>query len=296
MDDIVLLLQQSAPALGVVLFVFGACFGSFMNVIAIRLPDLLNHHWTAQCVEMLGQGAGPENEYHNQPPPPNLITPASRCPNCLNPLKIAHNIPIVSYIFLGGKCGFCQCAISIRYPTIEILTAVLSVHLGLTLGASWDLIFALIFTYTLITLSIIDLDHQILPDSIVIPLLWLGLFANLFGHFTDITSAVIGAMCGYLVLWSLYQVHHRITGKEGMGYGDFKLLAAIGAWLGWKLLPIVILLASISGTAVALVFITLKHQDRDNPIPFGPYLAVAAWAALIWGDTILENYLQFFNL
>jgi len=294
MNELIFLLQKSPVALGLVLFIFGACVGSFLNLISLRLPLQLFHQWKQQCLEMLDQDSLPEQQ--DQEPPPNLVKPGSRCPDCLNPLKIVHNIPIFGYLFLGGKCGFCKSRISIRYPAVEIVTAVLSVYLGIAFGIGWPLLYALIFTYALVTLSLIDLDHKILPDIIVLPLLWIGLIANGFNIFTDLQSAVFGAAAGYIVLWSIYQVHHKISGKEGMGYGDFKLLAAIGAWLGWEMLPVVVMLASISGTIISVCFILIAKRSRDIPIPFGPYLAIAALVALIWGNTILTNYLQLFNL
>ncbi len=293
MNDIALLLQHSSVSLGMVLFLFGACIGSFINLVVLRLPALLLHQSKAQCLEMFAPTTARECD---DPPPPNLVRPASRCPNCLSPLRAIHNIPLFGFLFLGGKCGFCRQSISIRYPIVEGFAALLSVYLGSVLGMGWTLLFALGFTYALITLSLIDWEHQILPDIIVLPLLWIGLIANSFELFIDIQSAVFGTVSGYMVLWSIYQIHHKITGKEGMGYGDFKLLAAIGAWFGWQMLPVVLLLASVSGTVIALFMMMLGKHSRDMPVPFGPYLAVAAWIALVWGDSILENYLQIFNL
>lgn len=294
MNELIFLLQNSPVGLGAVLFILGACIGSFLNLISLRLPLVLFHQWQQQCLEMLEQDTLPEHQ--NQEKPPNLVTPGSHCPSCKNPLRFMHNIPIFGYLLLGGKCGFCKNSISIRYPAVEIVAAVLSVYLGIVFGIGWPLLYALVFTYALITLSLIDLDHKILPDIIVLPLLWIGLIANCFSIFTDLQSAVIGAMAGYLVLWGIYQVHHKISGKEGMGYGDFKLLAAIGAWLGWEMLPVVIMLASISGTIISIGFIVIAKRSRDIPIPFGPYLAIAALVSMIWGSSILQNYLQLFNL
>jgi leader peptidase (prepilin peptidase)/N-methyltransferase len=294
MNEFLFLLQKSPVGLGTVLFVLGACIGSFLNLISLRLPLVLFHQWQQQCLEMLEQDRLPEHQ--DQETPPNLVKPGSRCPDCLTPLRIVHNIPIIGYLLLGGKCGFCKTSISIRYPTVEIVAAVMSVYLGMVFGIGWPLLFALVFAYTLIVLSLIDLDHKILPDIIVLPLLWTGLIANCFSVFTNLQSAVLGAVAGYLVLWSIYQVHRKISGKEGMGYGDFKFLAAIGAWLGWEMLPVVILLASISGTIISIGFIVIAKRGRDIPIPFGPYLAIAALVSMIWGSSILQNYLQLFNL
>ena len=292
MNDIVLLLQQSPMYLALVLSLFGACIGSFINVIAYRLPVLLDHQWRSQCLEILDQSSETENL---EATPPNLLRPGSRCRECLSPLKPQHNIPVLGFIFLQGKCAFCKKSISVRYPIIELLTAVVSVYLGHIFGIGWVLLFALSLSYALITLSLIDLDHHILPDVIVLPLLWIGLIANYHNYFTDLESAVLGAIFGYMVLWVIYQIHHRLTGKEGMGYGDFKLLAALGAWLGWQTIPVVLLLASISGTIISLLFIIFKNQSRDVQIPFGPYLAIAGFIALIWGGQILNNYLQVFR-
>lgn len=294
MNEMLLLLQQSPIFLGLVLFILGACVGSFLNVVIFRLPGQLFHQWNEQCREMLSLEQQVEIDANEAPP--NLLRPASHCPNCLKPLLIIHNIPILSYLFLGAKCGFCKNPVSIRYPIVELLTVVLSVHIGIVFGMGWPLAFALVFIYVLIALSAIDIDHQILPDILVLPLLWIGLLANCFEIFTDLRSAVFGAIIGYGALWIIYQIHHKLTGKQGMGYGDFKLLAAIGAWLGWQMLPVVVLLASISGTVLAILLVVLKKQGRDVPIPFGPYLAVAGWVALIWGSSILNNYLQIFNL
>ncbi len=296
MHQLVTLLQQSELTLITVLFILGACVGSFLNVLILRLPPLLFYQWNQQCLEMLGQNIDSNDSQESEALPPNLIYPRSRCPDCLSPLKALHNIPILGFVFLGGKCGFCSKPISPRYPLIEIISALLCVHLGYVFGVDWQLLFALVFVFSLIGLSAIDLDHQILPDGIVLPLLWMGLIANSFNLFTDLQSAVTGVILGYMVLWTLYQIHHKITGKEGMGYGDFKLLAAIGAWLGWQALPVVILVASLSGTLFAVILIATGKSSREIPIPFGPYLAVAAWIALVWGDKIRSNYLQLFNL
>jgi leader peptidase (prepilin peptidase)/N-methyltransferase len=291
MKDLVSVFDQSPVLLGVVLFLFGSAIGSFINVVALRLPARLFYQWKAQCRDMLdmtGPGGIPE--------PPGLVSPRSHCPSCKNTLRAVHNIPVLGYLFLAGKCGFCGERISIRYPVVELGTALLWVQLGLTMGTGWPLIFALLFVSCLVTLTLIDLDHQLLPDNIVLPLLWIGLLVNSTGMFTDLYAAVIGAVMGYMVLWTIYQVHHRLTGKEGMGYGDFKLLACIGAWLGWQSLPVVILLASITGTIFAVTMMIFHKHGRDIPIAFGPYLALGGLAALLWGDSILTSYIQLLNL
>jgi len=278
MSEILFLLEQNSAVFIVCLFIMGACNGSFLNVVIIRLPDVLFWQWRVQCKEILGSSkqsdlAAPGNPATANPdpdpdsPPPGLMYPRSRCPKCKSRLTLFQNIPILGYLLLGGKCGFCNQPISL-----------------------------LILISSLITLTVIDLDHHILPDVIVIPLLWIGLISNSFGVFTSLESAVFGAVSGYMILWVIYQIHHRLTGKEGMGYGDFKLLACIGAWLGWEVLPAVMLLASVSGTILAIILMVVRKRNKDIPIAFGPYLAIAGWAAFIWGDTIIANYLQIFQL
>ncbi len=303
MSEILILLEQNTAVFIVVLFIMGACNGSFLNVVIIRLPDILFWQWRAQCKDILGSSkqsdfAAPENpaSENPEPPPPGLMYPRSRCPKCNNQLTLSQNIPIVGYLLLGGKCGFCSQAISLRYPIVELCTALLWIQLGLHFGPTFELILGLILISSLVTLTVIDLDHHILPDVIVIPLLWIGLIANSFGIFTNLESAVFGAVSGYMILWVIYQIHHRLTGKEGMGYGDFKLLACIGAWLGWEVLPAVMLLASVSGTILAIVMMVIRKRDKNIPIAFGPYLAIAGWATFIWGDKIISNYLQIFQL
>jgi len=295
MSDLELLLNHFPILFYIGLFVFGACIGSFINVVVYRLPTSLIAQWKNQCLEYLAEqeikcDASPDFDT------PTLSTPGSRCPKCLKPLRIFHNLPIVGYLLLAGKCAFCKQSISIRYPLVELITATLSILLGLLYAPDMTLVWALIFTYTIICLSLIDIDCQLLPDNIVLPLLWSGLLINTAGYFTDLKSAVLGAVFGYLLLWSIYQVHHRLTGKEGMGYGDFKLLAAIGAWFGWQVLPLVILIASFSGTIIAVIFILGKKQSKDIPISFGPYLAISSWLTMLWGDQLTQNYFHLFNL
>lgn len=267
----------------------GLMVGSFLNVVIYRLPIMMEKEWAAQCAELSGQE--PEHA-----PVFNLSTPRSRCPHCQHAIGALENIPVISYLFLGGKCKSCRTPISIRYPVIEALTGFLSVVVAWQFGYSWGCLAALLFTWSLIALTFIDLDHQLLPDKITLPLVWLGLFTNLFGLFTDIYSSVIGAIAGYLTLWSVYHLFKLVTGKEGMGYGDFKLLAALGAWMGWQYLPMIVLLSSLVGAIVGISLILLKNHQRDIPIPFGPYLAAAGWIAFIWGDTINRVYLSSFGL
>lgn len=267
----------------------GLMVGSFLNVVIYRLPIMMEKEWAGQCAELSGQEP-------KQAPVFNLSTPRSRCPHCQDAIGALENIPVISYLFLGGKCKSCRNPISVRYPLIEALTGILSTVVAWQFGFSWGCLAALIFTWSLIALTFIDLDHQLLPDKITLPLVWLGIFTNLFGLFTDINSSVIGAIVGYLTLWSVYHLFKLVTGKEGMGYGDFKLLAALGAWMGWQYLPMIVLLSSLVGAIVGISLILLKNHQRDIPIPFGPYLAAAGWIAFIWGDTINRVYLSAFGL
>ena len=262
----------------------GLLIGSFLNVVIYRLPIITQREWTQECAEISSNTAS--KEY----PTFSLSQPRSCCPQCKAPITAWLNIPILSYLFLRGKCRQCQTAISVRYPLVEALTAGLSVLVALHFGISWACLAALCFTWSLVALTFIDIDHQLLLDRITLPLLWLGLFVNLFSTFTDLHSAVIGALSGYLSLWLVYQVFRLITGKEGMGYGDFKLLAAIGAWLGWEVLPTVIILSSLVGAIVGISLIIFKRHASQTPIPFGPYLAAAGFIALLWGQSITDIY------
>lgn len=270
----------------VVATLLGLCIGSFLNVVIHRLPKMMEQEWRRQCADLNGD---------NTPESGNDITlarPRSRCPHCGHAIAAWENIPLVSYLLiLRGRCSGCGQAISWRYPAIEALTGLLSAltvwHFGPTLASAG----ALVLVWGLIALSGIDLDTQLLPDSITLPLLWLGLLINLNGTFTPLTSAVIGAAAGYMSLWSVFWLFKLLTGKEGMGYGDFKLLAALGAWLGWPLLPTIILLSSVVGALVGISLIVLARHGRNVPIPFGPYLAAAGLIALFWGETINRTYL-----
>jgi leader peptidase (prepilin peptidase)/N-methyltransferase len=267
----------------------GLLVGSFLNVVIYRLPVMMQKEWELQAAEVTGQDMEQSDTF-------NLSTPRSRCPHCGHAITALENIPVISYLFLGGKCRECKTGISVRYPLIESLTAALSAIVAWQFGFSAACLGALLLTWSLIALTFIDLDHQLLPDKITLPLVWLGLFFNLFSTFTDLSSSVIGAIAGYLALWSVYHLFRLVTGKEGMGYGDFKLLAALGAWMGWQLLPMIVLLSSLVGAVVGISLILLKNHQRDIPIPFGPYLAAAGWIAFLWGDTINSVYLSTFGL
>lgn len=264
----------------------GLCVGSFLNVVIHRLPRMMEREWREQCAALNGESAPDE-------PRLSLSFPRSRCPACGHPISASENVPIVSYLLLRGRCSGCSARISPRYPMIEALTCLLSLltvwHFGFSLSAGA----ALILIWSLIALTFIDFDTQLLPDAITLPLLWLGLLFNLVGGFASLPSAVIGAMAGYLSLWSVYWLFKLATGKEGMGYGDFKLLAALGAWLGWQMLPCIILLSSLVGAVIGISLIILAKRGREVPMPFGPYLACAGLIALFWGQTITQAYLGF---
>jgi leader peptidase (prepilin peptidase)/N-methyltransferase len=266
------------------IFVLGLCVGSFLNVVIYRLPVMMQREWRSDCLGFLEQPSEPEKEKFN------LVVPRSRCGNCGHAIGAAENIPVLSYLLLGGKCAECKTPISVQYPMVEIFTALVSVVVGWHFGVSPQAIAALFLTWCLIAASGIDIGHKILPDTITLPLLWLGLLLALFNVFIDLESSVIGAICGYLSLWSIFVVFKLVTGKEGMGHGDFKLLAMLGAWTGWKMLFVIVLTSSLVGTVIGITMILLKKNDRATQIPFGPYLAAAGWIALLWGQELLNFY------
>jgi len=281
----IITLLQSSPVLFICLTIgFGLLVGSFLNVVIYRLPVMMEREWQEQCAELNDQQA-PKCD------PFTLSAPRSRCPQCNHAITAAENIPIISYVFLKGKCRECKANISLRYPLIEALTGLLSGIVAWQFGFDWTCLGALLLTWSLIALTFIDVDHQLLPDSITLPLMWLGIFFNLFSSYTDLHSSIVGAIAGYLSLWLVFHGFKLATGKEGMGYGDFKLLAALGAWLGWVLLPLIILLSSLVGAIIGISLIIFRKHQRDIPIPFGPYLATAGWLALIWGVEINTLYL-----
>ena len=266
----------------------GLMVGSFLNVVIYRLPVMMQRNWRKECAEYLQiNSAEPASQEHF-----NLVLPLSRCPNCNTPIKPYQNIPVISYLFLRGKCAICSNPISLRYPIIEAFTAITSAIVAWHFGYTPQTVFALILTWSLIAQSFIDIDHQILPDNITLPLLWLGLFLSLFGFYTDTHASIIGACAGYLILWAVYHLFKLATGKEGMGYGDFKLLALFGAWLGWQYLPVIILLSSLVGAIIGVSMVIFVKRDHNIPIPFGPYLAAAGWIALLWGNDINQLYLS----
>lgn len=297
------------PALFSVLSgVIGLLVGSFLNVVIYRLPIMMQRGWRKECMEYLQLnqdtqtddlgGTTPRIGEVEQLPraiaeeePFNLTFPLSRCPGCNTPIKPYQNIPVISYLFLRGQCATCGCHISLRYPIIEALTAISSIVVAWHFGYTPQAVFALLLTWSLIALIFIDIDHQLLPDSITLPMLWLGLCLSLFNVFTDTHGSIIGAVAGYMALWAVFHLFKLATGKEGMGYGDFKLLALFGAWLGWQYLPIIILLSSLVGAVVGIGMIIFVKHDHNVPIPFGPYLAAAGWIALLWGNDLNHLYL-----
>jgi len=288
---------QAYPLLGLACtLVLGLLVGSFLNVVIYRLPKMMERDWQEQCRDFLTNNSDiatlPANNSKQEPF--NLMVPVSRCPHCGHKIRPWENIPVVSYLFLKGKCSNCKASISARYPIIELVTGFLSIAVIYYVGVNWNGLAALVFTWSLIALTMIDFDTYLLPDDITLPLLWLGLIVNSFGAFTDLPSALWGAIAGYLALWSVYKLFKLVTGKEGMGYGDFKLLAALGAWMGWQMLPQIILLSSLVGAVIGISMIVIRGRDKNIPIPFGPYLAIAGWVAFVWGNTINQSYLKLF--
>ena len=283
-------LAQPAVLPWVALF-FGLCVGSFLNVVIHRLPRMMEREWRAQCAEL---AAGAAQAKAADEAPYSLWTPRSACPSCGRPIPATQNVPLLSWVLLRGKCAACGARISARYPVVELAGGIVAAYAALRYGPTLAALGAMLFCWGLIALAAVDLDTQMLPDDITLPLLWAGLAFNLDATFARLGPAVIGAIAGYLVLWSVYWAFKLFTGKEGMGYGDFKLLAAIGAWLGWQMLPLVILLASIVGTVVGVALIVFAGHAREKPIPFGPYLAAAGAIALFWGADIVGRWLPLF--
>lgn len=281
----------SAYSFAALIGIIGLMVGSFLNVVIYRLPIMMHKNWRKECENYLELQESITTDTSTNETSFNLILPLSHCPHCNVGIKPYQNIPVISYLFLKGRCGHCHTPISLRYPSIELLTAILSVAVAWHFGCTLQTLFALSLTWCLIALSFIDIDQQLLPDSITLPLLWLGLLLNVFHIFADAEHSIIGAIAGYLILWSVYHLFKLITGKEGMGYGDFKLLAVFGAWLGWQYLPLIILLSSLVGAIIGSSLIIFTHRNRHTPIPFGPYLATAGWIALLWGKQINQLYL-----
>ncbi|OQX30997.1 MAG: prepilin peptidase [Candidatus Sedimenticola endophacoides] len=281
------LLEQSTALFLCLSALIGLVIGSFLNVVAHRLPLMMECDWRDQCHELLGiEEAGEKQD------PLSLIHPGSRCPVCGHRIRAWENIPLLSYLLLKGRCSGCAGAIALRYPIVEAATGLLSLIVAWHFGFGWQSAAALLLTWALIALSLIDYDHKLLPDSIVLPFIWIGLLLSTFETFADPHSAIIGAIAGYMSLWSVFQLFRLLTGKEGMGYGDFKLLALFGAWLGWQYLFQILMLASVVGAVVGIGLILTLGRDRNIPIPFGPYLAAAGWISLLWGAEINHAYLN----
>jgi leader peptidase (prepilin peptidase)/N-methyltransferase len=283
------LLQSSSALYVTVAVLLGLVVGSFLNVVIHRLPKIIERQWRAECAELAG-GSEPPGATETY----NLVVPRSRCPDCGHGITALENIPLVSYVALRGKCASCATRISPRYPVVEALSGLLTGYAAWRFGLNAAAAGAMLFAWAMIALAFIDFDTFYLPDSITLPLAWTGLTFNLFHVFTNLESAVIGAVAGYLALWSVFWAYKLATGKEGMGYGDFKLLAAIGAWFGWKMLPLVILFASCAGAVIGVAMIALARRGRDTPIPFGPYLAIGGLVALFHGEGISRQYLGLF--
>jgi len=278
-----------------VVFAFGLVIGSFLNVVIYRLPIMMEREWREHCEELAAAPLThklPDGRF-------DLVVPRSHCPSCGTPIRALQNIPVISYLILGGRCANCKGSISARYPIVELVTAVLAAICAWRFGVGPEALMAVFMTFALVPIFMIDADTQFIPDAIVLPLLWTGLVMSLFHPvsgaetlFIAPKDAILGSIAGYLSLWSVYQAFKLLTGKEGMGYGDFKLLAALGAWLGWQALPMIILMSAIVGATVGLTLMALKRHERSVPMPFGPYLAAAGWVTMLWGDIIAKMYLD----
>lgn len=278
------LLQASPDFLAACVFLFGLCIGSFLNVVISRLPKMMELTWRTECAELLeDESLRPEEHI-------NLIKPNSHCPECKTPIRPWQNIPLVSYILLRGRCSNCGTRISLLYPTVELATGLLSVAIVYNFGWSWQTAAALLLTWSLVPLAVIDLQHQLLPDDITLPTLWFGLLLSLTGLFSNPVDSILGAVIGYTSLWGIYQAFKLITGKEGMGFGDFKLFALFGAWFGWQSLPLIVLLSSVAGALTATAMLLLRKLPEDRAIPFGPFLAGAGWITMIAGDDMIAWY------
>ncbi len=292
MTDFISLMSNNPTFFFGVTFVFSLMIGSFLNVVIFRLPKILEQGWKQECREFLADELtlphNPENEQVI-----TLSTPGSSCPSCQHKIAFYENIPVISWLVLRGKCSQCHIKISLRYPLVELATALLSVVIAAHFGVTFTTLMLLILTWGLVCLTLIDLDHMLLPDQITLPLLWLGLLVNLNGAIVPLSDSVIGAVAGYMSLFSIFWLFKLVTGKEGMGHGDSKLLAVFGAWIGWQLLPLLILMASAVGAIIGISMMVFKNHQREQAIPFGPYLAVAGWITLLWGNGIWTWYLSY---
>jgi leader peptidase (prepilin peptidase)/N-methyltransferase len=282
--------------------VLGLAIGSFLNVVIYRLPLMLDRQWREQCAEFTGNDAAAATTPAVTLQKFNLVAPRSACPSCKAPITASQNIPLVSWLILGGRCASCKKAISVRYPLIEALTGALTAAVAWKFGFGWPALGGMVLSWFLVALTFIDVDHQLLPDSLTLPLLWGGLLVSLWGAQAgsmafppDIRSSVIGAIAGYVSLWTVYHLFRSLTGKEGMGYGDFKLFAALGAWLGWQMLVPLIMIAAVVGAVVGIIVLAVRRQNRATPIAFGPFLAAAGWVMLMWGPQLVAGYLHWFT-
>jgi leader peptidase (prepilin peptidase)/N-methyltransferase len=307
MADLIALLSSSPAWFIGTCAVFGLLVGSFLNVVIYRVPVILERQWREQCTELAATSTTPDAPpgtsagAHNETPF-NLVVPRSACPACKAQITALQNIPVVSYLFLRGRCASCGARISPRYPAIEALTGLLSAAVAWKFGFGWPALAALVLTWFLIALTFIDVDHQLLPDNLTLPLIWIGLLLSLWSSEAggailpvDPRSSIVGAIAGYLSLWSVYHLFRLLTGKEGMGYGDFKLFAALGAWLGWKMLLPIILIAAAVGAVAGLAILAVRGQNRSTPIAFGPFLATAGWLMLMVGQELVTGYLGLFS-
>ena len=292
MTDFISLMNSNQTFFFGVTFIFSLMIGSFLNVVIFRLPKMLEQGWKKECREFLADElAKPKSQ--NKEELITLSTPSSTCPSCQHKIRFYENIPVISWLVLRGKCSQCRSKISLRYPLVELTTAILSAVIAAHFGVTLTTLFLLILTWGLVCLTLIDFDHMLLPDQITLPLLWLGLLVNLNGAIVPLNDSVIGAVAGYMSLFSIFWLFKLITGKEGMGHGDFKLVAVFGAWIGWQLLPLLILMASAVGAVIGISMMMFKNHQREQAIPFGPYLAIAGWITLLWGNGIWAWYLSY---
>lgn len=288
MTDIYQFLYYHPSVFLCVVAILSLFVGSFLNVVIYRLPRMMEQHWSEECRIYLG--LKPHTEIEKL----NLILPFSHCPRCKKMIRPWHNIPLLSFLWLRGKCAYCRAHISIRYPLVEALTCIISIYVAWKFGLSFKTLAALVFTWMSIALTFIDFDYHLLPDQLTLSLVWIGLFCSIFGFFATSQDAILGGIAGYLIFACTQWLFQVATGKMGMGQGDFKYLAAIGAFLGWQILPIIILLASLSGVIITLIHMTIKQNFKSSPLPFGPYLAIAGWIGLMWGNEIMTHYLNWF--
>ena len=292
MTDFISLMNSNQTFFFGVTFIFSLMIGSFLNVVIFRLPKMLEQGWKKECREFLADElAKPKSQSEEELI--TLSTPSSTCPSCQHKIRFYENIPVISWLVLRGKCSQCRSKISLRYPLVELTTAILSVVIAAHFGVTLTTLFLLILTWGLVCLTLIDFDHMLLPDQITLPLLWLGLLVNVNGAIVPLNDSVIGAVAGYMSLFSIFWLFKLITGKEGMGHGDFKLVAVFGAWIGWQLLPLLILMASAVGAVIGISMMMFKSHQREQAIPFGPYLAIAGWITLLWGNGIWAWYLSY---